>query len=506
MMQVELQEAAKRGWKFLEVRLDFLAKAVDYKRLAPMKGCAWMATIRRPADGGRWPATEAERQMVLRQAVVAGCFDWDDLETDVADTIRRFGNVKRVISYHNLTETPPNLNEIYEAMLKQDGDVFKIAVLPKTAADLGRILDIQKRAKRPTICFGMGDLGFATRFTSLKFNAPWIYGNFNKERELAPGLPSVSDFRTTYPIRGIDADTKFFGVLGDPVAQSYSPILHNHTFLRNKQNAIYLPLRVPEGQLAEALGAYAEVPFSGYSVTIPHKQAAAKIATEADPLVAGLSAANTLINKPKGYYAANTDYAAALGAIQEGFQAHAAATKTSAMELGAMPCLVLGAGGAARAVAFALHRAGAQVTISSRTSEKAQALATEIGCKSCEWAARHNVAPCRLAVNCTPIGMFPKMDESPLHVSFLQPELFVFDTVYNPEQTLLLRDAKSRGAVAISGVEMFVRQAAEQFRLFTGIAPELAPLRELLRKAMSPLTKAMDEETAKSGLEEAGAD
>ena len=87
MMQVELQEAAKRGWKFLEVRLDFLAKAVDYKRLAPMKGCAWMATIRRPADGGRWPATEAERQMVLRQAVVAGCFDWVDLETDVADSI-----------------------------------------------------------------------------------------------------------------------------------------------------------------------------------------------------------------------------------------------------------------------------------------------------------------------------------------------------------------------------------------------------------------------------------
>ena len=123
MIQVELLEAVKRGARFIELRLDFLAKAVDFKRLVPSKHCPWMATIRRPVDGGRWPGTEPERQTILRQAIVSGTFDWVDLETDIADAIPRFGPVKRVVSYHNTTETPTNLDEIYEQMLKQDADV-----------------------------------------------------------------------------------------------------------------------------------------------------------------------------------------------------------------------------------------------------------------------------------------------------------------------------------------------------------------------------------------------
>src|SRR5919109_2501441 len=128
MIQVEVQEAVKRGGRFVELRLDFLAKAIDFKRLLPFKQCAWMATIRRPQDGGRWPGTEDERQIVLRQVIANQNFEWVDLETDIADQIRRFGSVKRVVSYHNRTETPADLDEIYERMLRQDGDVYKIAV------------------------------------------------------------------------------------------------------------------------------------------------------------------------------------------------------------------------------------------------------------------------------------------------------------------------------------------------------------------------------------------
>jgi 3-dehydroquinate dehydratase/shikimate dehydrogenase len=500
MMQAELKAAADRGCKFLEVRIDFLAKAVDFKRLAPAKGCAWLGTIRRPADGGRWPGTEQERQMVLRQAVVSGVLDWIDLETDVADTIRRFGSVKRVVSYHNMTETPPDLDDIYEKMLKQDADVVKLAVLPRTPADLARIVAIQKRAPKPTVCFGMGDLGFPTRFTALKFGAPWVYALFNKERELAPGMPAVSDFRTTYPVRRIDADTRFFAVVGDPVGHSYSPVLHNHTFLRNKVNGFYVPIRVPEGQLKATVAALAGVPFAGYSVTIPHKEEAATVG-EADPVVVQVGAANTLVRKADGTFAAaNTDHPAALECLHTHLAERAEETRAAVKELNQCHALVLGAGGVARAVAFALHRAGTTVTIAGRTAERAERLAGDVGCKWVDWAARHNVDPCDIVVNGTPVGMHPNLDESPLHVSFLKPGLTVFDTVYNPEQTLLLRDARARGCGTISGVELFVRQAAKQFELFTGLVPGVADMRELLRKAMSPLTKAMDEEAEKSGV------
>src|SRR5262249_7123310 len=159
-----------------------LAKAVDFKRLLPSKYCPWMATIRRPPDGGRWPGTEDERQTILRQAIVSGAFEWVDLETDIADTIRRFGAVKRLASYHNLTETAPDLEGIYEKMLTQDADVYKIAVMAQTPADNVQILELQRKATKPTIAFCLGDIGFPSRFLALKYGAPWIYCAFNKER------------------------------------------------------------------------------------------------------------------------------------------------------------------------------------------------------------------------------------------------------------------------------------------------------------------------------------
>ena len=98
MVAAEIQEAAKRGTNFIELRLDFLARAVDFKRFTPHKQCPWVATLRRPTDGGRFGGTEPERQTILRQAIVSGAFEWVDLETDIAATIPRFGKVKRIIS------------------------------------------------------------------------------------------------------------------------------------------------------------------------------------------------------------------------------------------------------------------------------------------------------------------------------------------------------------------------------------------------------------------------
>lgn len=490
MVVAELQEAVKRGAKFIELRLDFLAKAVEFKRLLPCKLCPWVATLRRPTDGGRFPGTEPERQIILRQAIVSGAFDWVDLETDIANAIPRFGPVKRIISYHNLTETPQNLDEIYAAMLKQDADVLKIAVLAQSPNDVARVLRLQKAAPKPTVAFCMGDIGQPSRFLSLKYGAPFIYAAFNKERGIAPGLPSMEELKSTYPVRSINAETKVFGVAGDPVGHSLGPLLHNHMFQRLKVNAVYLPFRVPRGQFPQAVEEYEEIPVHGYSVTIPHKEAAAQLAREKEPNVETTGAANTLVRRDDGKFsAANTDYAAAVDSLKS-FLAQKA-QDGPVPQLSQMSVLVLGAGGVARAVAHSLHREGSQITITSRTEDRTQRLAEEVKCKAVDWHARHNVT-FDVLINCTPVGMHPNVDEAPVHFSVLKPGVIVFDTIYNPETTLLIREARSRGCETITGVDMFVRQAARQFELFAGLTPDQATMRGIVRKALSPLTRAID--------------
>ncbi|MFO0804429.1 MAG: shikimate dehydrogenase [Gemmataceae bacterium] len=490
MVVAELQEAVKRGAKLIELRLDFLAKAVDFKRLQPVKQCPWIATLRRPADGGRFPGTEPERHIIIRQAIVSGAFEWVDLETDVANSIPRFGSVKRIISYHNLTETPADLDEIYARMLKQDADVLKLAVLAQSPSDVARVLRLQRNAPKPTVAFCMGDIGQPSRFLALKYGAPFIYAAFNKERGIAPGLPSMEDFKTTYPVRSINADTKVYGVAGDPVGHSLGPLLHNHMYRRHKINAVYLPFRIPRGEFATALQEYEEIPVQGYSVTIPHKEEAARLAREKEPNVESTGAANTLVRRDDGKFsAANTDYTAAVDSLKAFLKEKAHDGPVT--ELSQLSVLLLGAGGVARAIAHALHREGAQITITSRTEDRTQRLAEEVKCKAVDWHARHNVV-FDVLINCTPAGMHPNVDEAPVHFSVLKPGVIVFDTIYNPETTLLIREARARGCDTITGVDMFVRQAARQFELFTGETPDQATMRNIIRKALSPLTRAIE--------------
>jgi 3-dehydroquinate dehydratase/shikimate dehydrogenase len=492
MVVAELQEAVKRGAKFIELRLDFLAKAVDFKRLTPLKQCPWVATLRRPADGGRFPGTEQERMTILRQAIVSGAFEWVDLETDIANTVPRFGPVKRIVSYHNTAETPANLTDIYADMLKQDADVYKVAVAAHTPEDVARVLHLQRTAPKPTVAFAMGDIGQPTRFLALKFGAPWIYAAFNKERGIAPGLPSLDEFRTTFPVAGINEDTQIYGILGDPLGHSLSPLLHNHMYKRLGVNALYLPFRVPRGQLPQALKAYDQIPVRGYSVTIPHKEAAASAAREHEPNVLAIGAANTLVRQDDGaFFAANTDFSAAVDSLKA-FLADRA-KDGPAVQLDQLSVLILGAGGAARAVAAGLRREEVHMTIAARTMDRAQKLADEMKCKAVDWQARHNVS-FDILINCTPVGMHPNVDEAPCHVSVLKPGTIVFDTIYTPETTLLIREARTRGCETITGVDMFVRQAARQIELFTGMTPDTNVMQRIVRKALSPISRALDDD------------
>ncbi len=482
MVQIEIQEAAKHGAQMIELRLDFLAKAPDLKRLLANKPCALVATVRRPQDGGRWPGVEEDRRMLLRQAIVGG-FDWVDLETDVADEIRRFKDVKRIVSYHNLREVPDDLEQIHEKMCQQDADVVKIAVTAQQPTDNLRILKLVKNSARPTVAFCMGDLGVPSRILGAKFGAPFTYGAFNKERGIAPGIPSYQELKQIYHYNRINKDTKIFGVIGDPVGHSLGPLIHNTAFQSLAINAVYVPFRVPRGNLEEFLKHFNRLPVHGYSVTIPHKELAADLADRKDTTVTLTHAANTLVRGESGFHAYNTDYEAARDSLLANLPPN---PNGEPVALQSRAVLVLGAGGVARAVAHSLHREGALLAISNRTAERAQRLAEEVGCRSTDWAARHNVT-CEILINCTPVGMHPSMDESPIHPSILKPGLVVMDAIYTPETTLLIKEARQRGCHVITGVDMFVRQAALQFQLFTGQEPPLDLMRKVVKHALSPI-------------------
>jgi 3-dehydroquinate dehydratase/shikimate dehydrogenase len=482
MIQIEIQEAAKRGARLIELRLDFLAKAPDFKRLLHNRPCAMVATVRRPEDGGRWSGTEDERRMLLRQAIVSG-FDWVDLETDVADDIRRFKDVKRIVSYHNMREVPADLEKLHETMCDQDPDVVKIAVRAQQPADNLRLLNLIKGSPKPTVAFCMGDLGTPSRLLGAKYGAPFTYAAFNKERGIAPGIASFEEMKKVYAYEQINAATNVYAVIGDPIGHSLSPLLHNTAFRSLGINALYLPIRVPRGDLVTFLKQFDTIPVRGYSVTIPHKEAAMNVAEDKHSEVVWVEAANTLVRGEHGYTAFNTDYQAALDSLITNLPAPGDGSEPT---LHSRSVLLLGAGGVARAIAHALHRAGALVTIANRTPERALILKERVGCRVCEWEARNTIS-CDLLVNCTSVGMHPNVDESPVHASLLKPGMTVFDTVYSPENTLLIREARSRGCTVITGVDMFVRQAALQFRLFAGREAPLDLMRDVVKRALSPV-------------------
>ncbi len=478
MMVAEHQALAQRGAELVELRLDWLSKAPDLGRLITQRPTPVVVTVRRPADGGRWKELEEKRLALLRQAIVSGV-EYVDLEHDIATKIRRYGKTKRIISFHDFNGTPETLEERYGQMCELDADIIKVVTMAQSPRDNVRLLQLMENAKIPTIAFCMGEFGVPSRILCAKYGAPFTYATFNVDRVLAPGQISFEEMRHMYRYEQINAQTEVYGVLGDPIAQSYSPRIHNAAFRHDGINAVYLPMRVPAEELDETLETFTWLDVRGYSVTIPHKERAMRLANFRDDIVEDIGAANTLFRDNRNnWYAANTDFDAALASIRMGLD-----MKQDA-ELAGKRVLVLGAGGVAKAVGQGVLRAGAALTITNRTKQRGQELATQLGCQFVAWENR-GAAYVDILVNCTPIGMYPNMNETPFQSNWIREGTVVFDTIYNPESTLLIKEARERGCHCVSGIEMFVNQAAAQYHCFTRRAAPIDVMREALRKGIS---------------------
>jgi 3-dehydroquinate dehydratase / shikimate dehydrogenase len=467
---------AKSGAELIELRLDFLSRPPDVSGLLKNRPVPVVVTCRRRQDRGLWRWDEATRQTVLRTAIVCEA-DYVDLEDDIAGSIPRFGKTRRIVSHHDFAETPTNLAELHAEMKKLDPDIIKLVTMANSADDAVRLLEITAASDVPTIGFCMGDLGLFSRILCGKYGAPFSYATFSADRVMAPGQLAFQEMRSLYQFDRIGPETKVFGVVGDPIGHSLSPLLHNRAFQHHGMDCVYIPFRIPRNHLSETLNAMDWLGIRGYSVTIPHKQDAMEYADVCDESVKRIGAANTLFRGDDNlWHAGNTDCEAAIQSLRTGL--------AEGQSLEGKRAIVLGAGGAARAIVEGLTRAGAFVVIANRSNSRSEKLAHEFGCSHTRWEHRGREIA-EILINCTPVGMSPQMDETPFPDNWLTPGMLVFDTVYNPENTLLIKQARSRGCRTISGIEMFIRQAAAQFERFTGECPDLELLRNTLRRKIS---------------------
>ena len=473
------RQLAEQKAELVELRVDWMRRRPDIGRLLKDRPTPVVVTCRRKEDRGLWTGTEDQRRAVLREAIIGGA-EYVDIEEDIATSIPRYGTTKRIISYHNFDETPEELYDIYERMTQCDPDIIKIVTMANSPSDNVRILEMAAAAKVPTVAFCMGEFGIASRILCARTGAPFTYAGFSREREMAPGQLTFAEVRNLYRFNKITTNTKVFGVIGDPIAHSKSPLLHNAAFRKIGFDGVYLPIRIPADQLQKSLKEFETLGFTGFSVTIPHKEAVLDFADTPDVQSDLIGAANTLFKSNNQWHATNTDYDAIVETITEAM----AAEKMENLSLKGKRVVVLGAGGVARAAVCAMQQNGASVVVTNRTRNRAKALAEEAGCLTTPWENRGS-EQCDVLINCTSVGMHPNVNESPYEQHWLNESMLVFDTVYTPENTLLLKHARQRGCPTASGIEMFVRQAARQFQLFTGQQPPIEYMMETLRRSLS---------------------
>ncbi len=267
----------------------------------------------------------------------------------------------------------------------------------------------------------------------------------------------------------ISVNTSLYGIIGNPLAHTLSPAVHNAAFEATGIDAVYLAFETEDP--ITCLKAARALPVKGFSVTIPYKSVVIDQLDFVEEEALRLGAVNTIINRKGALYGSNTDAPAALEAIE------------AQTELEGLNCLILGAGGAAKAVAFALKGRCGKLTVANRDGARAGALAENIGCHWLALDEAHKVKA-DLVVNTTPVGMHPEQNETPVSERVLEHASTVMDIIYRPRETALLKLASEMGCATISGEEMFLRQAAGQFSIWTGINPPVGVMKTAFEKSL----------------------
>jgi 3-dehydroquinate dehydratase/shikimate dehydrogenase len=474
-----LRQAIRQS-RTVELRLDYLRNARELSLLLKRlevdrrKYCV-IATLRRRAAGGRFTGTLAAQHAALLAAAESGCA-FCDLEVESAErlgpaalrdnmrALRRAGT-RVMISFHDFRATPRDLRAVVRRLDRAGGDAIKIAAEARSLGDSTRVL-ATARARRNVVAVPMGEIGLPARILALRNGSALAYAAVSKAT--APGQLTVREMRHVYRADRLTRATRVYGVIGHPIAHSLSPLMHNAAFAARKVNAVFLPILVKN--LADFFASRRDLRLAGFAVTLPHKQAILRRLAGCDPLAKRIGAVNTVVVRGNGaLYGYNTDYVGVLRAL------------ASCVRLRGSRVLILGAGGAARAAAFALAEAGSVVCISARRVSAGKRLAREV---NGEFIARSRVRRefFDAIVNATPVGMRPG-DGSPLRAHELNCRV-VMDMIYKPANTPLLQLARRRGIARVSGEEMFLAQGTAQWEIWMGERAPEKIMRRVVRAAL----------------------
>lgn len=535
-----LAQAAKAaGADLVEYRLDELfegsmeapaggphpaAPAID--RLIAESPLPCIATCRSASEGGGYDGGEAERAALyerLAGAAPGKAPAYLDLElasySKSTELRRRMDAAVRpresgpslILSTHDFQGRPQDLTRRVLAMQAEpSAAVAKVAFKARSLRDNLELFELLSHRSKPMIALAMGEFGLMSRVLAPKFGGFLTFAALRPAEATAPGQPTVRDLLELYRFRSIKPTTAVYGVVGWPVAHSKSPLVHNAAFEAAGHDGVYLPLPIPTPEGGSAEDAYLvfkaallelvhdeRLTFRGASVTIPHKEHLLRLARaegwSVDPGASAVGAANTLVvhRDAAGRFSSaavmNSDAAGILEPLREKIP-----------HLAGLPVAVIGAGGAGRAAAYALAHEGAAVTIHNRDQARARDLADALAPsvrRVPEHASLEELATSEAAVfiNCTPLGMAggPDPNASPLPPAALRARgnpaalPLVFDTVYNPVETPLLRQARAAGAPTVDGVRMFVRQACVQSNAWTGRWPDAAMFDRLVRESLA---------------------
>ncbi|KAL2325449.1 hypothetical protein Fmac_024507 [Flemingia macrophylla] len=490
-MVFEMAKAKELGADLVEARLDLLKDFDPTQHLQILinnRPLPILITYRPIWEGGEYVGDESKRQEALRLAIELGS-EFVDVELKVARDFyssiegKKPENVKIIVSSHNLENTP-SVEEIgnLAARIQASGaDVVKIATTALDITDCAPLFQVLVHSQVPMIGIAMGEKGFISRVLCAKFGGYLTFGSI----EAAPGQPTIKELLDLYNLRHIGVATKVHGVIGKPISHSKSPHLYNAAFKSVGFDGVYLPLLVDN--VSDFLNTYSSPDFVGYSYTIPHKLDGLRCCDEVDPIAKAIGAISCMVKRPNdgkliGY---NVDYLGAIAAIEEQLKDSNGRSKSgSRSPLYGKLFVVMGAGGAGKALAYGGKEKGARVVVANRTYAKAKDLATKVGGEAIPLSELEKFHPEEgmILANATSVGMKPKVDDTPIPEEALKHYSLVFDAVYTPKLTRLLREAQEAGAAIVYGTEMFINQAFVQFERFTNLPAPKQLMRDVLAR------------------------
>ncbi len=431
---------------------------------------------------------EGKRIAMLEEAVRLGA-DYVDIELDTVESLRQgviataraHGNRTRVIiSHHDFAKTPPfeTLRDIFHHCMGSGAGIAKIVTLAKSPEDNFTVLGLipyARSIRKDIIAFCMGEEGRESRIIAPLIGSYLNFASLNERLASAPGQLTVGEMEDILHLAGgsvyreaklsVPPNAKIFGILGNPVKQSLSPLMHDTALREMKIAGKYLPFCMRD--VASAVRGIREIGIRGVSVTMPYKIAVMERLDGVDDDARKIGAVNTIVNDKGRLKGFNTDWVGLVQSLKE------------FMDIRGKVFAILGAGGTARAALFGITREGGVPVIINRNIAKGERLAGEW---TCPFYPLSDLAEVRAdcLINTTPVGMMPNGGESPVDGTLLAGYRFVMDVIYNPLKTRLMSDAEEAGCITIPGLNMFVHQGAEQIKVWTG---QEAP-RELMKQAV----------------------